>query len=442
MATVSSWSALGVGSGLDLENLVKGLMSIEQRPLDALKSQVSSYNTKISAMGTLTSKLSALQTAAKALKPDVLQSPLDKFGTFTASTSDDKIAGIEVGTGARSGGYRVDVETLAQAQKTIVDGGQVNGGAISFSFGDSSKDFTVTPGGTSLTSVANAINAAGKGVNATIVNSDGGQKLVLTGAEGTENAFSVSGAGITGAVAPPVTTAQDATLKIDGLTVTSASNTVKGAIEGVTLNLKQTGTTDVTVKADYGEKTKAQLEGLVKAFNETISSIKSLGSYDSETGTAGALNGNRVLRETQSALRDLVFGQSAVTDGNGDAMTLSKLGITFAKDGTISLDADKLAKAVVDNSNVVANFAADIGTRFNAGVDKLVGPGGLMSAATDGIKTSITSLEKRQTSLEARLESVEARYRKQFSALDTLMAKMNSTSSYLAQQLASIAATK
>ena len=73
MATVSSWSALGVGSGLDLENLVKGLMSIEQRPLDALKSQVSYYNTKISAMGTLTSKLSALQTAAKALKPDVLQ---------------------------------------------------------------------------------------------------------------------------------------------------------------------------------------------------------------------------------------------------------------------------------------------------------------------------------------------------------------------------------
>lgn len=442
-AIQSSWSSLGVGSGLDLETLVQGLMRVEQKPLDALKQKLSSYNTRISAMGTLTSQLSALQTAAQGMKPNVLQSALDKFGTYTGKVGNESVAGATIGAGAQSGSYTLEVTQLALAQKTRIDGDDINiGGQIDFTFADSSKNFSVTPSGSSLASVANAINQAGKGVTASIINGGvDGPQLVLTGEEGAANAFGVSGAGITGQ-SVNVSASQDAKLKIDGIEVNSASNSVKGVIEGVTLELKSVNTgspTTLSVTAAYDDKIKTALEGFVKSFNEVVGSIKTLGSYDSETQKAGTLNGHRVLRETQGDLRNLVFQAGTTLDKDGESMMLSKLGITFQKDGKLELDSSKLAKAIGDDPATVANFVAEIGRRFDTGVNKLAGIGGTVQSASDSLKASVSSLEKRQTALEDRLASVEARYRKQFSALDVLVSSMNSTSSSLASQLTSIA---
>ncbi|MDR1425258.1 MAG: flagellar filament capping protein FliD [Azoarcus sp.] len=437
MASIQgSWSSLGVGSGLDLEGLVSGLMDIERRPLATLKTQVGSYNTKISALGTLQSKLSSLQAAAKDLKPSALQSSLDKFGTFTGTVSEEKVASAEIGSGATTGSYSLEVEQLAQGQKTRISG--LGSGQIEFTFTDSSKNFSVTPASGDLKAVANAINLADKGVSATVIDN----QLVLTGKEGEANAFNVSGAGLSGATQTQVQGAQNAKLSIDDIAFESESNTVKDAVTGVTLNLKSTTTAPVTlsVGAEYGSKLKEKLESFVKAFNDVVANVKSAGAYDPDSKTAGALNGNRILRDTQNTLRNLVFEQSSALGSNGEAMTLSQLGISFTAEGTLALDADKLSKAVTDDPALVANFAAEIGTRFNDGIDKLAGIGGTVQSATDSLKSSLTNLEKRQTAMEDRLESVEARYRKQFSALDVLVSSMNSTSSYLAQQLASLSA--
>lgn len=439
MATITS---MGVGSGLNLEGLVADLMKVERQPLVNLQQQVSSFNTKISAMGSLASKLSALQTAAKGLRPDVLQSALDKFGTYKGTVGNESVATLTMGDGARSGSYSLEVTQLAQGQKSQLSAGNLNGGTINFSFADSSKNFSVTPSGNSLTSIANAINQAGKGVTATVINGDSGQQLVLTGETGAENAFTVGGAGITGS-ATSIQAAQDAQLKLDGISITSSSNTVKDAVTGVSLQLKATNIgapTTMTVEADYSDKLQKGLEDFVKAFNDVISTVKTLGAYDAEKQTAGALNGNRVLREAETTLRNLVFDQnSPLTDQNGEAMMLSKLGITFQKDGTLSLDSDKLKAAIDKDPSLVANFSAEIGDRFNTGLDRLAGTGGMVQSATDSMKASIRGLEKRQEAMELRMLAVEDRYRKQFSALDTLMASMNSTSNFLAQQLASLA---
>jgi flagellar hook-associated protein 2 len=439
MATITS---LGVGSGMNLEGLVQDLMKIERLPLANLQQQVTSFNTKISAMGTLASRLSALQTAAQALKPSALQSAMDKFGTYKGTLGNDSVATLTMGDGARSGSYSLEVTQLAQGQKSRLDAGNLTGGgAIEFNFADSSKNFSVTPSGSSLTSIANAINQAGKGVTATIVNGDGGQQLVLTGDTGSENAFTVSGAGVTGSVTT-VQTAQDAQLKLDGISITSSSNTIKDAVTGVSLQLKATNVgapTTMTVEADYSDKLQKGMEDFVKAFNDVINTVKTLGAYDSEKGTAGALNGNRILRETETTLRGLVFDQgSPLTDQNGEAMMLSKLGVTFQKDGTLSLDSDKLKAAIDKDPTLVANFSAEIGNRFNTGLDRLAGTGGSVQSATDSLKASVRGLEKRQEAMELRMVQVEERYRKQFSALDTLMASMNSTSNFIAQQLSSL----
>ena len=436
MATITS---MGVGSGLNLESLVSDLMKIERLPLANLQKQVSSFNTKISAMGTLASKLSSLQTAAKNLKPDALQSALDKFGTFKGSVANENVASVTVGEGARSGSYSLEVSQLAQGQKSRLDASNFTGGGpIEFSFGDASKDFSVTPSSSSLSAVANAINQAGKGVTATIVNGADGQQLILTGAEGEENAFTVGGAGVTGS-ATTVQTAQDAKLKIDGINVTSSSNTVSDAVTGVTLQLKATGSaTTMTVETNYDDKLSKGLEAFVKAFNDVIGTVKSLGAFDAEAKTAGVLNGNRLLRETETTLRNLVFGQSSLQDQNGEAMMLSKLGITFQKDGTLAIDNDKMTAAIKKDPSLVASFTAEIGGRFNTGLDRLAGTGGTVQSAQDSLRASVRGLEKRQEAMELRLAAVEARYRKQFSALDTLISSMNSTSNYLAQQLSSL----
>ncbi|MCL2645210.1 MAG: flagellar filament capping protein FliD [Betaproteobacteria bacterium] len=436
MATITS---LGVGSGLNLEGLVSDLMKIERRPLNILQQQVTSFNSKISAMGTLASKLSALQTAAKNLKPDVLQSALDKFGTFKGSVGNESVASITVGSGAHSGSYSLEVTQLAQAQKSYFSADNFNGNVpIEFSFADSSKNFEVSPASNSLTAIANAINQADKGVTATVVNGKDGQQLILTGKEGAENAFTVGGAGVTGTY-DTRQVAQDAKLKIDGIEVNSSSNTVKDAVTGVTVQLKEIGSTTMTVTSDHTEKLKKGLEDFVKAFNDVVTTLKSLGSYDPETKAAGALNGNRILRDAQSTLRGLVSEQSSIVDKDGGSMMLSKLGITFQKDGTLAIDNAKLTAAVNDDPALVANFTAEIGSRFNTGLDKLSGAGGMVQSVTDSLRSSVRGLEKRQEAMETRLKAVEERYRKQFSALDTLISSMNKTSNFLAQQLSSIA---
>ncbi|MDR2261334.1 MAG: flagellar filament capping protein FliD [Azoarcus sp.] len=446
MANVSS---LGAGSGLDLQGLLDKLMVVEREPLDRLNTQKTSYQSKVSALGTLTQKLETLQTAGKNLKPAVLQSALDKFASYKGVVADEKVASVTLGEGAISGSYALEVSQLAQAQKSRIDKNDISLG--------SSGQFEIAVGGQaplsidlsgvdSLTKLANAINQKDAGVSATVINDGSTQQLVLTGKEGQANAFTVGGTGVGGAAAVKIQDAQDAKFRLDGIDITSASNTVKDVATGVTLDLKATNVgspTNVSVSVDYGDKLKTELENFVNAFNSTIDSVKSLGKYDADNPqSTGALNGNRVLRETQTALRDLVFQESNIQNQNGGKMTLSNLGITFNKEGKLELDSDKLAAAIKDNPSNVASFAAEMGGRFNTGLDKLVGFDGSIKNVEASMQSSITRLDERVESMTAKLLKVEERYRTQFSALDSLVTKMNSTSNYLAQQLASITANK
>ena len=151
---------------------------------------------------------------------------------------------------------------------------------------------------------------------------------------------------------------------------------------------------------------------------------------------AGALQGNSVLRNAQNALSDLVFNTK-----EGD-LTLSGIGISIkGTDGTLALDAEKLAAAVARDPGAIASFAAKIGTEFDRKINDIAGMAGSIQVSKDSMNTTIRDLEKRQEALELRLEKVEARYRAQFTALDVLLATLNKTSSFLQQSLASIASS-
>lgn len=446
MATVTS---LGAGSGLDLESLVTQLMTAEKAPLTALKKQETSFNTKISSLGTLKSKLSALQSASLALKANIGQTALSKFATFSASSSDSTIASATATTGAVAGTYSLNVTKLAVADRfslatAISPTATVGniGDTLTFDFatpdaeGNSrTKTITLDSNNNSLAGIRNAINSANMGVTAVIVNSSStSSQLVITGSEGLDNAITLSGSLAT--LFNQSAVADSATFNIGGVDVTSNSNTTSKAIDGVTINLSKLGSTTLSVTAEYSTKLTSALNDFIKAYNDANSTMTTMGAYNATTKTAGALQGNSVLRDAQQETRRLVFNTTA--GGTSSYQRLSDLGVSVGTDGSLALDASKLEKALASDPSAVATLVDKVGNAYNSTLEKIVGLSGKIQIATDSANSMIKELTKRQDALSSRLEQIEARYRKQFSALDTLVAKLNSTSTYLSQQLASL----
>jgi flagellar hook-associated protein 2 len=445
MATITS---LGVGSGLDLESLVTSLMAVEARPLTALQTKVASYTSKISSLGTLKSKLSALQTAAAAMKTATGKTALSTFASFTASTADTTIATATATTGAVAGTYTLNVTQLAVAQRfesgtfsSTTDTVGSEGDTLTFDFATpddegNSRSVTITldSSNNSLTGLRNAINNANMGVAATIVNGTDGPQLIFTGEEGLDNEITLSGA-----LATQFTekvSAQNAEFTINGIAATSSTNSASGVLDGVTIGLVKEGTTTLTVAADYSTNITSALNDFITAYNAANSTMTTMGAYNSTTGTAGALQGNQILRDSQTLVRNLLY--STTTGGTSAYQTLSDIGVTVGTDGSLSLDSSKLEGALAADSSAVATLVTKIGESYNSSLESTVGYSGKIKIATDSANTIIKELEERQEALELRLETIEARYRSRFSSLDTLLSSLNNTSTYLTQQLASL----
>lgn len=443
MATITS---LGAGSGLELESLVTKLMAAESIPLKTLQTKQSSYETKISAFGSLSSKLSDLQSAASGMTTDTLGKAADKFATFTATVGNTSVGTATATSGATSGSYSLEVSQLAVAEKqksSAVASGttSIASSASSLTLTYAGTDHTIDlAAGGSLNDLRDAINKANTGVSATIVTGSDGAHLVLTGETGEDNTISLD----TSSLSSPLTFSQiqgakDAKLTLDGISITSASNTVTDALDGVTLQLSATTTsaTTLTVNSDLTDKITSALNAFVTAYNSASTSMKSLGAYDQETGTAGTLQGNGTLRTVQSQLRSLL---TTTTSGNSSStyQILSNIGVSVTSSGTLSLDATKLAAALAADPDTVSNLVSNVGKAFDKSINNMVGTTGSIGVATTSLNNIVSDLEDRQTSLQKRLDSIEARYRSQFSALDSLVASLTSTSDYISTYLTNI----
>jgi flagellar hook-associated protein 2 len=473
-------SSLGVGSGLDLSGLLTNLMQAEQQPLLALQTKEASYQSRISALGSLKGALSALQTAASSFIPGSGQTALNKYTSFSTSIADTTIASSSASTGAVAGSYSLEVSALAKFHRltspdtTDVPGtaaltaGLASGGELKIELGtlsgtspaltfddDPTRGLSVTiAAGATLANVRDAINAAATDgrISATLVNGSNGQQLVLTSNKtGLANVMKLSGIGGldfdpagagTGTLSQDPAkggqAASDAAFTLNGIAATSSSNTASGVLDGVTLTLLKTniGTpTTLTVTRDSTTALTTAINSFIKAYNDAAKSMKDLGFYNAETKQAGALQGDSTLRGAQSQVRNLL---QTVVGGSAAYKTFSDIGVSLQTDGTLKLDSSKLKAATDADYAGVTNLVASIGTTFKTGLESLVGATGNITAATDSANRLIKALDKRQETLVARLTQVEERYRKQFASLDTLIAGMKQTSSWLTQQLSSL----
>ncbi len=449
MATASV-SSLGVGSNLDLSSILTKLMTAESEPLTALQSKITATNTKLSAFGTLKAKLATLQDTASKLKSSL------NLNAMGASSSDSTIAKATTAFNAAAGTYTIKVDQLASAQKSfsnaLASDATFTSGTLNFDFNGTVKSVELT-GQTSysLNDVRSAINAAGIGVTATVVSGDAGARLVLTGTQpGASGAFTLSATNGTGdtdsldlsdlAAFDTTTsglarsTAQDATFSIDGIAASSSSNTVTGKITGVTLNLQAQGTTTLTVAVDSSAVTKA-VQSFVDAYNAVINLVKTNSTYDSTTKTAGAFNADSSVTSLRSQLSQV---RSTVPTELTDATykTLASLGVSINQDGTMSLASDTLSTALSSSASDVVKTLNAYGTAFANKLTSILGTGGLIENRVNGLNTTLKIQNNNVTALENRLAQIKKRYTAQFTALDKLMSQMQTTSTYLTQQLA------
>lgn len=462
-------SSLGAGSGLDLNGLLTSLMQAEQQPLLVMQKKEASYQARISALGSLKGALSSLQTAAQAFIPTSGQSTTEKFATYRATVGDTTLATATATTGAGATSYTLANIVLAKAEQirktgftlpSATDGSA--DGTLTIKVGTGTAVDVSVKGGSTLADVRDAINASTAGITASIINNGTADYLTLTAKDsGQANQITISSStanaapnvwgdfdyspGTSGTPGTPYTNnswteqqeAKSASVEVNGLTITSNSNTISTAISGVTLNLVKdstTGTT-LTVSKDTAGSLTSALTAFVKAYNEAAKSMKDLGFYNADTKTAGALQGDSTLRGAQNQVRNLLQSKAG---GTSAYQTLSDLGVALQKDGSLKLDSAKLNKAIESDYEGVSKLVSTLGTTVKDGLESLVGTTGNISSATDSANRMIKELGKRESALLDRLDTIKARYTKQFAALDSLISGMNKTSAYLTQQLANL----
>jgi flagellar hook-associated protein 2 len=474
--TTGTITSLGVGSGLDLATLLDSLTTAAQAPLTNLQNQQTSYQTKLSAYGQLSSAIGGLQSAAATLSAPSL------FQSVSAASSNTSVLSASGSATALAGSYAINVTQLAQSQSLVsagqadattaigvgtvtIDFGTISGGTLDPATGKYSGStfnadatraavpITIAAGSNSLQGIRDAINAANAGVTASIV-SDGSatpQRLVLTSTQsGQASSMRIS---VTGDAAlqsllgnDPAGTqnlqqtvaAQDANLTVNGIAVTSPSNTVKEAIQGTTLSLASLGSSSVNISANTS-LVSSTISAFVQAYNNLQSTEGSLTAYNATTKTGGPLLGDSTLNSIQNSIRGVLNKPQA--GGPNDLKVLSQIGITLQLDGTLSIDSTKLNAALTSNlAGVSKLFASPDGSTAGYGkqlstlLTNATATGGTLQVATDGINTTLKQLAAQYTAQSSLIDAQVAQYRTEFQNLDTTMNTMNNTMTYLTQQ--------
>lgn len=392
---MASISSPGVGSNLDVSGIVSKLMSVERAPLTALDTKEAGLQAKISALGSIKGSLSSLQSAASAL------SSTSKFNAISAKVADTEVATASATTSAAAGTYTLEVKKLAQAHKlasapsassttTIGSGkitieyGTISGGAFTANPDRGIETLTIDPSKSRLSDIRDAINAANLGITANIITDSSGARLAISSKEtGAANALKITvddndgvdtdTTGLSALAFDPAAAAgsgknmtvtqdsQNAEVLLEGLTVTSAKNTLTDAIDGVTINLlkaKDGTPTKLTVASDTSAA-KSAIDAFVKAYNDVNKTLRDLSSYDATTKKGGILLGEGTIRNIQGTLRSVLSG--SINNPAAGVSNLSEIGISFKRDGSLSVDSTKLSAALSDPTKDIAALFASVG---------------------------------------------------------------------------------
>jgi len=486
MATISS---AGIGSGLDVNSIVSQLVALEKTPLKTLGLKATNVKAQISTFGDIQSQFAALTDVATRISaPGV-------WGARNASSSNTSAATITALPTANATSFTLDVDQLAGLQSgssaalppasipgagtlTLQLGKWSAGGALFTPGTAASVDVTVLATDT-IANIATKINAAGAGVVATVFNDGTNERLLLSSKTTGEAAgfrvqakddmgvaitsdaglgklafdpaagtFGMAAAGI------PLQYGQDAKARINGLAVTSATNTLTNNIPGVTITLAATTTTNygsivapLEVKSPVTMRISEDVTPAVKNVNDFVTAYNTLNKtlndslkYDAATKTAGLFQGDSSIVGLQNLLRRML-GSSSL---GATSQTLSDVGVERQLNGSLTINTGKLSTAANNgtslqqlftnnNSNPLTNGFA---LKFRDFGNGLAASGGSISSKAKALQGVLDSNTKEQTKVNDRAALFETRLKKQYSALDAQMASLNALNAYVNQQVA------
>ncbi len=433
---VTSTSALGKGTTIDIDTIVSKLDAIEQAPIDKLGIRVTKQENALADLGTIKSKMAIFQAALQDFTDPV--SYLNK----SVSSGNGLVTGaaISESSKAQAGVYNVTVSQLAAAStKTFqfdftfpstIEIGASDGESQQFDLGGADI--------TSLTALRDAINqsSAESKVRASLVTISGtSQALSLTsttgGSESDVDLITISGP------EPTSTGSQDGAdsiFTVNGQEFSRPSNIVDEALAGVRLQIQGVGTTTISVNSGGTEVATTLLTNLGQAFNDLIASYTEFSKFNSDPEKRGSLYGFMDLRTLIDSI-SLTFMQPLTRSGqplldiNGNPISFTSLGLELQLDGTLLFDAaiyesavtrgalDEISNGSVSPTRVMVNDAMTFGGRLDS---------------------YISSFEEQKLTIENRIRDLEerkiekmARYKAQYAALDALLFRLQSLNASL-----------
>jgi len=455
----------GIGSGLQVSEIVSAIVGAERAPFESrLNQQEAQITTDISAVGALKSALEELASAVESL------ADTDNFQKKQA-TGIDAFVGLSVDKDAQVGSYSVKVNNLASAHKVMssefTSAEAVGEGTLSFSSGFNNFDITVSDTDT-LSDVRDAINASddNSSVIATIVTDDLGEHLILTSKEtGLNNSIKVTAADIDGnntdatglsrlaydtdplsatfaTNLTEVNAALDASITIDGtLNVTSTTNKFENVIDGVDITAQKAHGVDDDISqigfVENNSGVRSNVENFVEKYNELLDLTNALGQVG-DSGI-GPLAGDAMLRGVTSKLRQSL--STSFESGTNSFLSLAQIGVTSDRYGKLSVDTTILNDALDEDPSAIEQFfvGSDDADGFARSLKTLTDfyteSDGIIQNRIESKQTQLERLDDDRIDFDRKMESLEARLLAQYNAMDLLVANLNSTSSYIQAQL-------
>jgi len=459
MALGSIYNAYPNGrpSGLP-DDIVDQLVQVKQlQLLTPIQQDIQNEQAREDNYTSLSSKLVDLYKAAD--KIDTTSSFLSK----TAISSDEIVLTADASNSAHTGNYTVTVNNIAKAHHLIIgvdDGNSSNGVTkgisdpedanlikddVTISFYHNGREYSYkTDSKTTLTKLANEISNGDNGVYAQVTNigtqespqyvlsllsetTGSGKNQITTDSNGTITGITLSDDLFsTGATEQEDAQAgEDASLNVDGVDYTRSSNEIDDIIEGVTLNIKNTGTANIKVSLDIDDITN-KVKSLVDAYNNFDQFMDENASYDLENKKAGALLGDSIARTAQNNIRSIVSGIVPETADN-EYQYLSQIGIKYNDDGQLTFDEITFKKALSSNpDDVLALFTGENGvaTRLKNAISSYTdSSSGIITKTIRSIKNKINDLEDKYSEAQEDVQDYEEQMVKKYSNLEEVVLK-------------------
>jgi flagellar hook-associated protein 2 len=468
MATTSTniVGSLSAGSGVDIKALAQSLVDAEKTPrVDALQAKIDKSTAKISGYGAVSFSLGEIKSAFEKLKD------VSDFSSISSSNTQPSAFGVSADATATTGSYDVTVTTVATAQRSASPAYAAsstslnNGAAFSLDLsidGGAAQTISIAAGSDTPAGMVVAINEADLGVTAQLINTGNGYKVVVTGTTGVDQNFTLTPSGLDASTSlstsefdTTLQSAVDAAFTVNGLSMTRSSNTITDVVDGVTLNLYTA--TSGSARVDLSRDTsaiKANIQGLVAAYNDFGDTLDILGDRASEVETyGGALAGESFLYTVRSQVRAMV---TATSDSAGDNIQAFRdIGVSFDRYGNMTFDEATFDTAISSHfDEVVTMLTADTeaqsvyatATGGAAGdaakeLDQMLRSTGVLALRTNNANTDIARQEERLTELEDRMQRLLDRYISQFAVMDAIVGSVNSTRTGLTSTFEGMMAT-